>query len=466
VSDVDGVDGVAGGPLTYREALRSTLRAALASDDRVVLIGQDIGARGGAYGVTAGLFEEFGAARVRDALNADEALVGLGIGAALAGLRPVVELTTAAFLPLAYDQIVHHLAPARALSGGRQGAALVLRVPQNAGSRLGPIHSANVEGLLHHIPGLTVVAPATPADAHGLLRAALAADDPVVVLEHVALYDTTGPAGSEADGDDGPGLGRAVVRRVGGDVTLVAASRMAVLAAQAAAVLEEEHEVAATVVDLRSLRPLDLDTVRTAVAGTNGRVVIVEEGWPNGGVGATLAAALGGGRVVRVSGADAFVPYARALEAAALPDVDAIVAAALPLARVRDRRAIGAPDHTMSIEVDMEALVASRRASGGRTLGDVIAGACGELLAPFGESAILTEDGEVTLVGDNRRKGPRRPAATLAFGPVATRPLVSGGAVTVRRLATLTLTLSAGLATSGDATTLLAALREVLGAAA
>ncbi|WCB91623.1 1-deoxy-D-xylulose-5-phosphate synthase [Baekduia alba] len=443
--------------VTYREALGAALLDALAADERVVLLGQDIGARGGAYGVTAGLLEAFGPARVRDAPSSEAALLGVGVGAALAGMRPVVELTTAAFLPLAYDQLVHHLAAARALSGGALRVPLVLRVPQGAGARLGPVHSANVEGLLHHIPGLRVVAPATVGDARGMLRAAIADDEPVVVLEHTGLYDLVG------EDDDGgvAALDRAVVRRAGGDVTLIAASRMAVVAARAAETLAEKHGFAATVVDLRSLRPLDLETVRTAARGANGRAVIVEEGWPNGGVGATLAAALGG-RVVRVTGADAFVPYARALEAAALPDEDAVVRAALPLARVRDRRAIGGPDHTMTIEIDMEALVAARRASGGRSLGDLVAAAVHELLGPFGEAAIVTDGGAVTVLGDNRRTSPRLPAATLVFGPVKTSPAAVDGAVTIRHLATLTLTLAAGLATSEDATTLLAALRERL----
>lgn len=445
--------------LSYREALGAALRDALVEDERVVLLGQDIGARGGAYGVTAGLLEDFGAGRVRDAPSSEAALVGIGVGAALAGMRPVVELTTAAFLPLAFDQLLHHVAAAQAFSGGALRVPLVLRVPQGPGARLGPVHSANVEGLLHHIPGLRVVAPATVADARGLLRAAIAADGPVVVLEHTGLYDLVG------DVDDAVGPpDRAVVRRAGGDVALIAASRMAVVAGRAAATLAEKHGFEATVVDLRSLRPLDLETVTTAARGANGRAVVIEEGWPHGGVGATLAAALGG-RVARVSGADAFVPYARTLEAAALPDEDAVLRAALPLARVRDRRSIGAPDHRMAIEVDMEALVAARRASGGRTLGDLVAAACAELLVPFGEVAVVTDDDAVTLVGDNRRTSARRPAATLAFGPVTTRPDATGGAVTIRHLASLTVTLAAGLATADDAATLLAALRARLEAA-
>jgi pyruvate dehydrogenase E1 component beta subunit len=436
--------------VTYREALGRALRDAMTADERVLLLGQDIGARGGAYGVTAGLLEAFGPARVRDAPSAEAALVGLGVGAALTGLRPVVELTTAAFLPLAFDQVVHHLAAAGPMSGGALAAPLVLRVPQGTGARLGPVHSANVEGLLHHVPGLRVLAPASAADAYGMLRwAATETTEPTVVLEHVTLYESTGEHVGVVDD-----VARAAVRRAGGDVTLIAASRMVAAALAAAGTLAEEHGCEATVVDLRTLRPLDLETVATAVRGSNGRVVIAEEGWPHGGVGATLAAALGG-RVTRVSGADRHVPYAAALEAAALPDAAAIVAAALPLARVRDRRALGAPDHTMSIEVTLAALDRG-------SIAEQVAARCADLLSGFGECAIVAPEEPLVLLGENRRASARRPAVTLTFGPVIARPSARDGAVTVHRFATLTLALASGLASAGDATELLAALHERL----
>ncbi|WP_081690418.1 alpha-ketoacid dehydrogenase subunit beta [Conexibacter woesei] len=441
--------------VTYREALGRALRDAMTADERVLLLGQDIGAHGGAYGVTAGLLEAFGPERVRDAPSAEAALVGLGIGAALAGLRPVVEITTAAFLPLAFDQVVHQLAAAGPMSGGALRAPLVLRVPQGAGARLGPVHSANVEGLLHHVPGLRVLAPASVADAYGMLRwAATETDEPTVVLEHVQLYNSTGEHVGVVDD-----VARAAVRRAGGDVTLIAASRMVGEALAAAAVLADEHGVEATVVDLRTLRPLDLETVATAVRGANGRAVIAEEGWPHGGVGATLAAALGG-RVVRVSGADRHVPYAATLEAAALPDAGAIVAAALPLAQVRDRRALGAPDHTMSIEVALASL------DRGSPIADQVAARCADLLSGFGECAIVAPEEPLVLLGENRRASARRPALTLTLGPVIARPSARDGAVTVHRFATLTLALASGLASAGDATELLAALRERLAAPA
>jgi hypothetical protein len=338
------------------------------------------------------------------------------------------------------------------MSGGALRAPLVLRVPQGAGARLGPVHSANVEGLLHHIPGLRVLAPATPGDAYGMLRwAATETEEPTVVLEHVQLYDMTGEHVGVVDD-----VARAAVRRAGGDVTLIAASRMAALALEAAETLAAEHGVEATVVDLRTLRPLDLETVATAVRGCNGRAVVVEEGWPHGGVGATVAAALGG-RVVRVSGADAHVPYAAALEAAALPDVGAIVGAALQLARVRDRRALGAPDHTMSIEVALAAL--DRGA-----IAEQVAARCADLLAGFGECAIVAPEEPLVLLGENRRASARRPAVTLTLGPVIARPSARDGAVTVHRFATLTLALASGLASAAEATELLAALHERLAA--
>jgi pyruvate dehydrogenase E1 component beta subunit len=446
---------------SYREALGAALREALAGDERVLLIGQDIGARGGPYGVTAGLLEDFGPARVRDAPSAEAALVGVAVGAAIAGRRPVIELSTAAFAALAFDQLLHHAAAVSAFSGGRLRAPLVLRMPQTTGTRLGPVHSANLEALLQHIPGLVVVAPSTPADAKGLLAAAIRADDPVVVLEHTALYGTRGDVG------DAPvPLGRAAVRRAGTDVTLIACSRMTLLAERAAATLATTHGVEATVVDLRSLRPLDLATITTAVRATEGRTVVVEEGWPHGGIGATLAAGLSDATVVRVTGADAHVPYARTLEQAALPAEADVVAAAVALTGARTLRArrVDAAAHTLAIEVDMEALVSARRATGDQLV-DRVAAACGALLvAELGDAAITTDDGGVAILGAPAHGDAtaHRPAATLAIGAVATRPTAAGGAVTVHHTASLTLRIAAGRATAEEAGTLLAALRARL----
>ncbi|HEV7496353.1 pyruvate dehydrogenase complex E1 component subunit beta [Baekduia sp.] len=434
--------------ITYREALGEALREALERDERVVLMGQDIGIRGGAFGVTAGLLEAFGPTRVRDAPSSEAALVGIGIGAALAGLRPVVELTTASYGVLALDQLIHHAAPLRALSGDRLTAPLVVRTPQGGGARLGPIHSQTLEALLHHIPGLVVAVPATAADAKGLLAAAIHSDDPVVVLEHTALYDTRGTVGE----DDVAPLGRAVVRRAGSDVSIVASSRMAVVAAAAAARLADEHGVDAEVIDLRAVRPLDHATIAASVRRT-GRAVIVEEGWPDGGIGATLAARVAAATsarpVARVTGADIPMPYARTLEQLAIPDEAAIVAAVLKL--LGPRSSDGATDHTMSTEIDMEALLAARRT--GTPLADAISTAIAPLLT---DAAIVLPDGTVTLMGTPRTP---HPTATLTFGPTTTRPTARAGAVTIRHLAPLTVRITA---TPTDAETLFTALRARL----
>jgi pyruvate dehydrogenase E1 component beta subunit len=439
---------VNGGEITYREALGAALREALERDERVLLLGQDIGVRGGAFGVTAELLEAFGPARVRDAPSSEAALVGLGIGAALSGMRPVVELTTATYAALALDQLIHHAAPLRALSGGRLSAPLTVRMPQGGGARLGPVHSQTLEALLHHIPGLIVAVPATPADAKGLLAAAIAADDPVVVLEHTALYDTRGVVGE----DDIAPLGRAVVRRAGSEVSVVASSRMAIVAEAAAARLGDEHGVDAEVIDLRSVRPLDHATIAASVRRT-GRAVVVEEGWPDGGIGATLAArvaaATPGRPVVRVTGADVPMPYAGTLERLAVPDEAAIVAAVLKL--VGPRRGDAATDHTISTEIDMEALLTARRA--GTPLAQAITTALAGLVD---DAAVVLSDGTVTLVGAPRSP---HPTATLTFGPTTTRPTAHAGAVTIRHLAPLTLRITA---TPTEAEALLTTLRARL----
>jgi pyruvate dehydrogenase E1 component beta subunit len=445
--------------VSYREALGEALREALAADERVLVLGQDVGARGGAYGVTAGLLEAFGPDRVRDAPGAEAALVGVAIGAAMAGLRPVAELTTATFAALAFDQVVHHAAPLRTLSGGRLRAPLVLRMPQTTGSRLGPVHSTNVEALLHHIPGLTVLAPATPADAKAMLAWAIGeGDDPVVVLEHVALYDTRGEV-------DDPRAGEpfgAAVRRAGDDVTITATSRMVAVALAAAETLAAEHGIAAEVLDLRALRPLDTPAVLASVART-GRAVLVEEGWPAGGVTATLAAAIGqAAPAVRVTGADTHVPYARTLERAALPDVAAIVRAVLE--RAPGAAAATSPPTTPSTlpqthaaELDMEALASARRATG-TPLADLVAARAAPLLSALGSAAIITADGDVRLLNAAADAAPHRPATSLQLGPTTTRPTTHAGAVTIHHLAPLTLRTT----TAPDATALLERLVAVL----
>jgi pyruvate dehydrogenase E1 component beta subunit len=319
--------------LRYREALNAALREELARDERVMLMGEDIGVFGGAFKVTAGLLEEFGERRVRDTPISENTIVGMGVGAAMVGLRPVVELMTINFALLALDQIVNHAAHIHYMFGGQARVPLVVRMPQGAGHQLGPTHSHCLEAIFMHVPGLLVATPSTPADAKGLLKAAIRDDNPVIFIEHESLY---GQRGEVPDSEDHVlDFGRAAVRREGKDVTLIGVSRMAVTAERAAALLEREHGVSAEVIDPRTLRPLDLDTIRRSVAKTN-RCVVVEEGWPHGGVGANLSALISeqafddlDAPVRRVTGADTPMPYSKQLEDIAYPHEPQIVSATL-----------------------------------------------------------------------------------------------------------------------------------------
>src|SRR6185437_5539201 len=273
--------------LRYREALGAALREEMRRDERVLLMGEDIGVFGGAFKVTEGLLGEFGEERVRDTPISENTIVGVGVGAAMTGLRPVVELMTINFALLAFDQIVNHMATIHYMFGGQVRVPLVVRMPQGAGHQLGPTHSHCLEAMYLHVPGLLVAVPSTAEDAKGLLKAAIRDDNPVIFIEHEYLY---GQRGEVPDGDDHiVNFGEAVVRREGSDVTIVGISRMASTAEKAAKILSEEHGVEAEVIDPRTLRPLDLDTILASVRKTN-RCVIVEEGWPHGGVGANIAA--------------------------------------------------------------------------------------------------------------------------------------------------------------------------------
>ncbi|HYM46713.1 MAG TPA: alpha-ketoacid dehydrogenase subunit beta [Solirubrobacteraceae bacterium] len=319
--------------LRYREALNAALHEELQRDERVVLLGEDIGVFGGAFKVTEGLLEQFGERRVRDTPISENTIVGIGVGAAMTGLRPVVELMTINFSLLAFDQIVNHAAHIRYMFGGQVSVPLVIRMPQGAGHQLGPTHSHCLEAMFLHVPGLLVAVPATPADAKGLLKAAIRDDNPVIFIEHESLY---GVRGEVPDGEDAlVHFGRARICREGSDVTIVGVSRMAHTAERAAATLADEHAVQAEVIDPRTLRPLDLDTILASVRKTN-RCVIVEEGWPHGGVGANLAALIAehafddlDAPVARVSGADVPMPYSKPLEDIAYPHEPQIVRAAL-----------------------------------------------------------------------------------------------------------------------------------------
>ncbi len=319
--------------LRYREALNAALREELARDERVLLMGEDIGVFGGAFKVTAGLLEEFGERRVRDTPISENTIVGVGVGAAMSGLRPVVELMTVNFALLAFDQIVNSAAHIRYMFGGQVTVPLVIRMPQGAGHQLGPTHSHCLEAMFLHVPGLLVAVPATPADAKGLLKTAIRDENPVIFIEHESLY---GIRGEVPDGEDVTvDFGRARIARAGSDVTIVGVSRMALTAERAAEMLAREHGVEAEVIDPRTLRPLDLDTILASVKKTN-RCVVVEEGWPHGGVGANLAALIAehsfddlDAPIARVSGADVPMPYSKPLEEIAFPHEPQIVQAAL-----------------------------------------------------------------------------------------------------------------------------------------
>jgi pyruvate dehydrogenase E1 component beta subunit len=319
--------------LRYREALGAALREELRRDERVVLMGEDIGVFGGAFRVTEGLLEEFGERRVRDTPISENTIVGMGVGAAMTGLRPVVELMTINFSLLAFDQIVNHAAHIHYMFGGQVTVPLVVRMPQGAGHQLGPTHSHCLEAIFQHVPGLLVAVPATPADAKGLLKTAIRDENPVIFIEHESLYGVRGEVPDEEESLVRFGQARTV--REGSDVTIVGISRMALTAERAAETLAAEHGVQAEVIDPRTLRPLDLDAILASIRKTN-RCVIVEEGWPHGGVGANLAALIGeqafdelDAPVQRVTGADVPMPYSKPLEDIAYPHEPQVVAAAL-----------------------------------------------------------------------------------------------------------------------------------------
>jgi pyruvate/2-oxoglutarate/acetoin dehydrogenase E1 component len=319
--------------IRYRDALNEALREEMNRDESVILMGEDIGVFNGAFKVTNGLLAEFGEKRVRDTPISENTIVGMGVGAAMTGLRPVVELMTINFSLLAMDQIINHASHIHYMFGGQVKVPLVVRMPQGAGHQLGPTHSHSWEAFFLHVPGLLVAVPSTAADAKGLLKAAIRDDNPVVFIEHEYLYGQRGEVPD--DGDHVVDFGQAAIRREGDDVTIVGISRMAVTALKAANVLADEHDVQAEVIDPRTLRPLDLDTILASVRKTN-RAVIVEEGWPHGGVGANFAALIQeqafddlDAPVGRVTGADLPMPYAKNLEEIAYPHEQQIVDAVL-----------------------------------------------------------------------------------------------------------------------------------------
>jgi pyruvate dehydrogenase E1 component beta subunit len=316
---------------TYREATREALREALGADARVFLMGEDVGAYGGCFAVSLGLLEEFGPERVRDTPLSESAFVGAGIGAALGGMRPIVEIMTVNFSLLALDQIVNTAATLSHMSGGQFSVPLVIRMTTGAGRQLAAQHSHSLEGWYAHIPGLTILAPATIDDARGMLRPALDDPDPVLIFEHVALYNMQGDL--DANAARRVDIRRAALRREGADVTLITYGGSLSKTLDAADQLSLDG-IAAEVIDLRVLRPLDEQAVLSSVAKTH-RAVIVDEGWRSGSLAAEVSARIMEGAfweldapVARVCTAEVPVPYAKHLEAAALPSVDAIVDAA------------------------------------------------------------------------------------------------------------------------------------------
>jgi pyruvate dehydrogenase E1 component beta subunit len=314
---------------TYREALRQALREALQRDPRVFLMGEDVGRYGGTYAVSKGLLEEFGAERIRDTPLSELGFVGAGIGAALGGMRPIIEVMTVNFSLLALDPLINTAATLRHMSGGQFSVPLVLRMATGAGRQLAAQHSHSLEGWYAHIPGLKILAPATLADARGMLWPALQDPDPVLIFEHAQLYNLEGELEEGVPVD----IHSARVRRVGSDLTLVAYGGTLGKALEAAEQLAGEG-IAAEVIDLRVLRPLDDATLLASVCKTR-RLLVVDEGWRSGSLAAEIIA-----RVVeqafyeldappaRVCSAEVPIPYARHLEEAALPQVPAIVAAA------------------------------------------------------------------------------------------------------------------------------------------
>jgi pyruvate/2-oxoglutarate/acetoin dehydrogenase E1 component len=319
--------------LRMREALRDAMAEEMRRDESVFVMGEDVGVFQGAFKVTEGLLDEFGEKRVRDTPISENTIVGTGVGAAMGGLRPIVEVMTVNFSLLALDMIVNHAASIPYMFGGQVRVPMVVRMPGGGGHQLGPTHSHSFESLYLQVPGLLVACPSTPADGKALLKTAIRNDNPVIFIEHETLYGVRGEV--PENGDEVLRFGEAAIRREGSDVTIVALLKMAQVAEKAAKQLSSEHDVEAEVIDPRTLRPLDLDTILDSVRKTN-RAVIVEEGWPHGGVGANLATLITeqafdhlDAPVQRVTGADVPMPYSKRLEQAAIPHEEHVITAAM-----------------------------------------------------------------------------------------------------------------------------------------
>jgi pyruvate dehydrogenase E1 component beta subunit len=315
---------------TYRDALRDAIREALQRDDRVFLMGEDVGRYGGCYAVSLGLLDEFGPERIRDTPLSESAFVGAGIGAALGGMRPIVEIMTCNFSLLALDQIINNAATILHMSGGQFNVPVVIRMTTGAGRQLAAQHSHSFEGWYAHIPGVRIVTPATLDDARGMLWTALEDPDPVLIFENGLLYNMKGELAVDAGPVD---IDRAAVRRAGTDVSLITYGGTLLKTLEAAELLSGEG-IEADVIDLRTLRPLDDETVLHSVAKTH-RAVVVDEGWRSGSISAEISARITENAfyeldapVGRVCSAEVPMPYAKHLEDAALPDAAAVAAAA------------------------------------------------------------------------------------------------------------------------------------------
>ncbi|HLH62980.1 MAG TPA: alpha-ketoacid dehydrogenase subunit beta [Ktedonobacteraceae bacterium] len=326
--------------MTYRQALHDTLREELLRDENVFLLGEEIGTFEGSYKITAGLLHEFGPRRVVDTPICENGFVGMATGAAMLGLRPIVEIMTINFIILAMDQIVNHAAKIYYMFGGQCPVPMVIRTPGGGGQQLAATHSQNLEVWFAHVPGLKVVAPSTPADARGMLRTAVRDNNPVIFLENLALYNVKGDV---PDGDYTISFGQAKVTKEGRDLTVISYSRMAAVALDVARRIEQENGLSIEVVDVRSLRPLDSETIVNSVKKTN-RAIVFEEDWLSFGVGAEIVSRIQEGAfdyldapIKRVASVEVPLPYSKPLELAALTGAKQLVEAIQELAPRRRR---------------------------------------------------------------------------------------------------------------------------------
>jgi pyruvate dehydrogenase E1 component beta subunit len=326
--------------ISFRQALNDTLREELKRDENVFLMGEEIGVFEGSYKITAGLLKEFGPKRVVDTPICENGFVGMAVGAAMLGLRPVVEIMTFNFITPAIDEILNHAAKIHYMFGGQTPVPMVIRTPGGGGQQLSATHSQNLEAWFAHIPGLHVVAPSNPVDAKGMLRTAIRNNNPVIFIEHLGLYNIKGEV---PEGDYLVPFGKARIAKEGSDLTVISYSRMAAQALEVARRMEQEHKWSVEVVDMRSLRPLDKDTIINSVKKT-GRAIIFEEDWRSYGIGAEIAATIQedafdylDAPIKRVANVEVPLPYSKPLETAALTGAKQLIEAIEEMAPRRRR---------------------------------------------------------------------------------------------------------------------------------